>query len=198
MLCRGRPHGYNSPRFHNYCETNSVLCIKRAWFPLTLCLGLLVALPGYSDDGAETPPGVSKAGAKTRPTLTFEAPPPKTIDVSGLTEKQQASLVKRVTEKWRAMERRDFAATYEYTTPSYRKVFSRRMYLNRFAYDIRWELTGVEILNYDSEAAVASVAVRVMSGPAKQTTPASGFGNIANTVMEKWFFIDGEWWNNAK
>ena len=184
--------------FHNYCETNSVLCINRAWLPLTLCLGLSLASAGYSADGAEALPGESNAGAKTRPTLTFEAPPPRTGDVSGLTDQRQAGLVARVEKKWRAMERRDFAATYEYTTPSYRKVFSKSMYLNRFAYDVHWELTGVELLNYDSEAAVASVAVRVMSAPAKQTTPASGFGSISHTIVEKWILIDGEWWNNAK
>ena len=96
------------------------------------------------------------------------------------------------------MERRDFAAVYEYATPNYRRVFSKSMYLNTFGHDIRWVLTGVDILNYDAEAAVASVAVRVMSESTKQTTLASGAGLIPDTVNERWFFIDGEWWNNYK
>ena len=71
------------------------------------------------------------------------------------------------------------------------------MFLNKFGPGIRWELTGVDILNYDAEAAVASVGVRVMTGSPKQTSSASG-GLVADTVREQWFLIDGEWWNNAK
>jgi hypothetical protein len=59
-------------------------------------------------------------------------------------------------------------------------------------------LTGVDVLHYDADAAVASVAVRVMSESTKQTTLASNMGALPDTVSEKWFFIDGEWWSNAK
>jgi hypothetical protein len=115
-----------------------------------------------------------------------------------LSKAQQEALRQRVEGRWHAMERGDFAAVYEYATPNYRRIFSKSMYLNKFGHDIRWVLTGVDILNYDAEAAVASVAVRVMSESTKQTTLASGVGLVPNTVDEKWFFIDGEWWNNAK
>jgi len=177
--------------------------LRRVCCPFILCMGLFWALPGCTDDGTQSPQGSEASqratdGAKSRPTLTFEAPPPRVVEVSGLTDEQKAALVSRVEEKWRAMERRDFAAVYEYTTPNYRKVFSKPMFLNRFAFDLRWQLTGVEILNYDAEAAVASVAVRVMSEPANETALAPGVGKISNTVKEQWFLIDGEWWNNAK
>jgi hypothetical protein len=137
--------------------------------------------------------------AEKRPTLSFEAPSvTEEVQVSGLSEEQEAALVSRVEGKWRAIEKRDFATAYEYTTPNFRSIFSKSMYLNKFGSDIRWELTGVDVLNYDAEVAVASVAVRVMSESTKQTTLASGGGPIADTVKEKWFLIDGEWWNNAK
>jgi len=173
--------------------------LKHLLIFLTLCLGLALPLPGCAKAGAETPVAQeAPQEAKERRTLTFEAPPPRKVEVIELADEQQAALVKRVEEKWRAMERWDFASVYEYTTPNYRKVFSKPMFLNRFAYDIRWELTGVEILHYDAEAAVASVAVQVMSEPAKQTTSGPGGGKLFTTVKEKWFLIDGEWWNNAK
>lgn len=117
---------------------------------------------------------------------------------ANLPKEQAEALVSRVEGKWRAMERWDFAAVYEYTTPNYRSVFSKSMFLKKFGTDLRWQLTGVDILNYDAEAAVASVAVRVMSESTKQTTLASGVGAILDTVDEKWFFIDGVWWNNTK
>jgi hypothetical protein len=72
------------------------------------------------------------------------------------------------------------------------------MYLNKFGYDVHWELTGVDVLYDDARAAVASVAVRVMSESTKQTTLASNIGPMADTVHEKWYYIDGEWWNSVK
>jgi hypothetical protein len=63
---------------------------------------------------------------------------------------------------------------------------------------VDWELTGVEVLNYDAVAAVASVAVRVMSEPTKRTSTASfELGAVPVTFHEKWLFIDGEWWHSA-
>jgi hypothetical protein len=136
---------------------------------------------------------------KREPTLTFKAPPETAIDkVSDLTDEQKDRLVSRVEEKWHAMERRDFGTVYEYTTPNYRKVFSKRMFLNKFGPGIRWELTGVDILNYDAEAAVATVGVRVITESTTAGSPASGSGKVADTVKEQWLLIDGEWWNNAK
>jgi hypothetical protein len=117
---------------------------------------------------------------------------------TNLTPELEQALIKRVEGKWRAMEAWDYAAAYEYTTPNYREVFSKSMFLNKFGYDIRWVLTDVDVLHYDADAAVASVAVRVMSESTKQTTLASNIGAVPVTVNEKWFFINGEWWSNAK
>ena len=110
----------------------------------------------------------------------------------------EAALTQRVTERWHAMEEKDFAKTYDYTTPNYRRVFPKSLYLNKFSYSVDWELTGVDILNYDARAAVASVAVRVMSKPAKQTASASIFGAIPVTLHEDWIFVEDEWWHIAK
>jgi hypothetical protein len=127
----------------------------------------------------------------------FEKPRERVYEISGLSEEQKAALVTRVEEKWRAMERRDFATVYEYTTPNYREIFSKPMFLNKFAPGFRWELTGIDILHYDADAAVASVGVRVMTGPSTKTALEPG-GVAASTIQEKWLLIDGEWWNNAK
>jgi len=115
-----------------------------------------------------------------------------------LTPEGEKVLVERVTERWRAMEQKDFAKTYELTTPNYRRVFSKALYINKFSYALDWELTGVEVLHYDARAAVASVAVRVMSKPAKQTRSAAIFGATPVTLRESWIFAEGQWWHNAK
>jgi hypothetical protein len=63
---------------------------------------------------------------------------------------------------------------------------------------VEWELTSVEFLNYDAGAAVASVAVRVMSRPVKQTSAASvAIGSVPTRFVEQWILSDGEWWYSA-
>jgi len=112
-----------------------------------------------------------------------------------LTPQSEAALLERATQRWHALEKKDFAATYKYTTPNYRRVFPKALYANKFSYAVDWELTGVELVNYDARAAVASVAVRVMSKPTKQTSSASiAMGALPITLHEKWIRVEGEWW----
>ena len=118
---------------------------------------------------------------------------PNQLDPEG-----EAALVERVTERWRAMAKKDFASTYEYTTPNYRRVFSKTLYLHKFSYALDLELTGIEVVHYDARAAVASVAVRVMSKPAKQTRSAAIFGATPVTLRESWIFAENQWWHNPK
>ncbi|TCO74901.1 hypothetical protein [Chromatocurvus halotolerans] len=112
-----------------------------------------------------------------------------------MTDAEQARLLERVESRWRALEQRDFGAAYEFTSPAYREVFSKSLYEKKFSYMVEWELTGVEFLTYDADAAVASVAARVMSKPVKHTSAASAaLGAIPRKQVEKWVFVDGQWW----
>jgi hypothetical protein len=120
-------------------------------------------------------------------------------DPGTLSESDQTELISRVEERWYALEDNDYGRAYEYTTPNYRRVFSKALYINKFSYGVIWELTGVDVVNYDADAAVASVAVRVMSKPAKQTSAASiAIGATPVTLREKWINTEGEWWHIAK
>jgi hypothetical protein len=112
-----------------------------------------------------------------------------------LSEEQVAQLEQRVRDRWLARSAHDFAKAWEYSTPNYRENFPKSLYIHKFSYAVNWELTGVEVLDYDARAAVASVAVRVMSEPAKLTSAASrAVGATPITFREKWMYIDGEWW----
>jgi hypothetical protein len=112
-----------------------------------------------------------------------------------MTDAEQARLLERVEARWRALEQRDFGTAYEFTSPAYREVFSKTLYEKKFSYMVEWELTGVEFLTYDAEAAVASVAARVMSKPVKHTSAASAaLGAVPTKQVEKWVFVDGQWW----
>jgi hypothetical protein len=119
-----------------------------------------------------------------------EAPPAAEPDLERLEE--------RVRERWEAKIARDFGRVWEFATPEYRKVFPKELYRHNFSYALDWELTSVEVIHYDADAAVASVAVRVMSIPTKQTSEASRLiGATPSELREQWIFIDGEWWHSA-
>ena len=97
--------------------------------------------------------------------------------------------------RWLLRESNDFAGMYNFQTPAYRQAFTEYMYVSQFRPSVRWELTSVEVLNYDPVAAVASVAVRVMSEPAKPTSDAAkALGTIPSRFVEQWTLKDGQWW----
>lgn len=112
-----------------------------------------------------------------------------------LTKVQQQQLETKVAQRWQARIAGDWDKAWEFTSPAYREVFPKQLYARKFSYAVQWELTGVELLNYDASAAVASVVVRVMSKPTKQTSAASvAVGAIPRELREKWIFESGEWW----
>lgn len=115
-----------------------------------------------------------------------------------LTPELSAQLEQRVRERWQTLVDRDFEKTWAFSTPNFREVFPKHLYVRNFSYGVEWELTGVEIVNYDGQAAVASVAARVMSKSVNPTSRASKLiGAVPMTVTERWIFIDGQWWYSA-
>ena len=115
-----------------------------------------------------------------------------------LTPDDVEHLESRAKARWELLEQRDWSAAYDFMSPAYRDVFTRDMYERRFSYMVQWELTSVEVVNYDAAAAVASVAVRVMSRPVKQTSAASkAIGAVPSRFVEQWILQDGEWWYSA-
>ena len=114
---------------------------------------------------------------------------------SDIPRKQKAQLIDRVEARWEALSGRDYVATYGFQSPAYRSVFTQEMYASQFSSTLERELTSVEILNYDAAAAVASVAVGVMSRPVKQTSAASAAIQAKPvTVVEQWILRNNEWW----
>ena len=115
-----------------------------------------------------------------------------------LTPEQREALEIRVEERWQARIAHDWGKAWEYTSPAYREVFPKQLYVKKFSYTANWELTGLEVINYDPSAAVASVVVRVMSMPTKQTSAAArALGPMPRELREKWILVDGEWWFGA-
>ena len=115
-----------------------------------------------------------------------------------LSPQQIEALEVRVEERWQARIAHDWGKAWEYSSPAYREVFPKHLYVKKFSYTANWELTGLEVINYDPSAAVASVVVRVMSMPTKQTSAAAkALGAMPRELHERWILIDGEWWFGA-
>ena len=112
-----------------------------------------------------------------------------------LSELEESVLIQRVSERWRCLERNDYACAYEYLSPAYRKVFTPQMYRNRYFVGLDRVLTGVKVVAYDRDAAVASVRVGVMSRPLKNTSSASRAVAVTPAnLTEAWLWNGGKWW----
>ena len=108
-------------------------------------------------------------------------------------EKDQ--LIQRVTGRWQCLVQNDYVCAYNYTTPAYRNVFSQDLYKIGKGSMLERRLTGAKVVNYDSDAAVASVEVGVMSRPFKYTSSASRkLGPRFTTNEERWMWDGGKWW----
>lgn len=116
----------------------------------------------------------------------------------GLSQKQVEALEQRVRERWQTVIDHDFEKTWAFSTPTFRGIFPKSLYVHNFSYAVESELTSVEVVDYDADAAVASVVAGVMSKSTKQTSAASrALGAVPITVREKWIFTEGEWWHST-
>ena len=119
-------------------------------------------------------------------------------DSKEMTPERAAALEQRVWARWQTLMDRDFEKTWEFASPNYRSIFSKRMFSNKFSYGLEWELTEVKVVTYDGDAAVASVVTRVMTKSTNPTASAfKAFGSRPIIIRERWMFIDGEWWHIA-
>ncbi|MDA8827316.1 hypothetical protein N9N82_08165 [Luminiphilus sp.] len=104
-------------------------------------------------------------------------------------------MIQRVSGRWQCLERNDYACAYKFLSPAYRRVFTPEMYGNRYFSELERVLTGVKVVAYDRNAAVASVMVGVMSSSSTDASSASrAFSVTPSTLSESWIQYRGEWW----
>ena len=112
-----------------------------------------------------------------------------------LTQELQYKLVERIERRWEFYAVRDYTGTWDFSTPEYRRIFPRESYYKNFHGLLEMELTGVQLLAYDADAAVASVAVRVMISPRPGAPAASlAFGKRPSTIDERWKLVGDTWY----
>ena len=116
-------------------------------------------------------------------------------DTVEMTQDREDRLHERVTARWAAINLAQYDEAWAYSTPNFRGVFPKHLYQQKFSQLVNNELTGIEVTSYDSRAAVASVAVRVMAEPTKFASPfAQAAGALPDTIYESWLFVEGDWW----
>ena len=112
-----------------------------------------------------------------------------------LSESKESDLIQRVSGRWQCLERNDYACAYKFLSPAYRRVFTPEMYGNRYFSELDRVLTGVKVVAYDRNAAVASVMVGVMSSSSTDASSASqAFSVTPSTLNESWIWERGKWW----
>ena len=116
-----------------------------------------------------------------------------------LSESKERQLIQRVSDRWECLERNDYACAYKFLSPAYREVFTPEMYRGRYFSELERVLTGVKVVAYDRNAAVASVLIGVMSSSSTDASSASRASSIVpSTLAESWIQYKGEWWYHER
>lgn len=108
---------------------------------------------------------------------------------------QRALLEQRVTAKWDALIRKDFATAYSFTSPSYRKLFSLDAFRSSFGNKVAWrrvEVVDVEFKGDD--AATVGINIHFVYHQPQTEKPL----DMQTYVQEPWVFVDGQWWYLVK
>jgi hypothetical protein len=108
---------------------------------------------------------------------------------------RRAALEQRVTAKWEALIRRDFAVAYAFTSPAYRQAFSLDAFRRNFGGKVGSK--HIEVVSVDfkgDDAATIGIKIHfVYHDPQSQKSL-----DMATHVQESWILADGEWWYLVK
>jgi len=105
--------------------------------------------------------------------------------------KQRAALEQRVTAKWDALIKNDFATAYTFTSPAYRHLHSLEYFKSRFGGTVKWRRVAVAHVDFiDKDAATVGINIHFVYY-LKETGETF---NMENDVKESWVHVNGQWW----
>jgi hypothetical protein len=109
---------------------------------------------------------------------------------------QEEALAARVSARWDAMIRRDFAQAYEFLSPSYRALFPLEHMRGLTGSSVNWRSIDIESISIAGETAsvILSLDYRLTLPPAAGLGPGEDFGVLTKHIEETWVNRDGEWW----
>ncbi|NJN46212.1 MAG: nuclear transport factor 2 family protein [Candidatus Competibacteraceae bacterium] len=109
----------------------------------------------------------------------------------------EKALEERVSARWTALIKRDFAAVYEFQTPAYRGVYNMEAFNQQFGSAAKWTQATVEKITMQTSSeesnlltadVVVNIHYTVPFPSAENPTQTSGF------VNERWLRKGGQWW----
>jgi len=96
----------------------------------------------------------------------------------------------RANARWQVLMAGDYAKSYTFTTPAFRKNTTEAAYLVQFEKKPQWH--GAEVLTVTCATPTSCVArVRI---DAKISLPRTKMDKITTHGDEAWLFEDGQWW----
>lgn len=120
-----------------------------------------------------------------------------TLVVSGCATLGQVTaekqLAERAQQRWQALIEGNFDRAYEFETPGYRAVYSKKVFQNRFGGSVRWHSAEVREVSIDGDRA----QVRMLIGY-QTLTPQGETIDGERPIWERWQLVDGEWWYSER
>ncbi|MBB1091986.1 hypothetical protein HUU61_11855 [Rhodopseudomonas palustris] len=103
-----------------------------------------------------------------------------------------AALSARVTARWAALAKRDFATAYTFETPAFRQLNDAASFAGRFGGAVKWQ--GAQVTEVKLDAALQSAKVALMLS--YETVLPDG-GNLyqgRRRMDETWIRVADQWW----
>lgn len=103
----------------------------------------------------------------------------------------EGRLVQRAQQRWAALIDRDFAAAYEYATPSFREIYGAGDFALRYGRDVTW--LGAEVVRIEPRSPT-SAAVHVRVDYQIVEKPTMRDLKMHSIVEEPWIRVNDDWW----
>ena len=113
-----------------------------------------------------------------------------------LSAEDAGGLDKRVEARWKAVEAKDYNKMYQFQTPTYRKVFSKKLYGYAFGRSVSVKLKKVEKIIIDNEAQIATVHADISTESMIKKDSKKSSTRIDIKIQEKWMYFENQWWYN--
>lgn len=149
--------------------------------PLCCLIMILLAFPVAADTDVAAAPAAIPVPANSGPDSV---------------EKRRAALEQRVTAKWDALIRKDFASAYSLTSPAYRNLFSLEAFNRQFTVG-RVDWRRIEVVDVDfkgDDAAVVGINIHFVY----HQPQAENAIEMKTYTQEPWVRVDGQWWYVVK
>jgi len=105
----------------------------------------------------------------------------------------ESRLAERAEQRWQALIAGDFDQAYEYETPGYRAVYSKKAFQNRFGQNIRWQNVQVRDVTIADDMAEVLVLIGFQA-----LSPGGHPIDGERPIWERWQLVDGKWWYSGR